>query len=60
MGCCGSQALKSSMLTYFSPPELRLVPPRVIKLVLVLGHPFIDRDNTLAHSVGLPRLDAWD
>ena len=41
-------------------PELRPVPPCVIELVLVVSCPFIDRDNILAHLVGLPGLDAWD
>ena len=42
------------------PPELGPVPPHIVKLILVLGHPFVDRDNILTHSVGLPGLDAWD
>ena len=41
-----------------SPPELRPVPPHIIELVLVLGHPFIEWDNVLAYPVGLPRLNA--
>ena len=39
-----------------SLPELRLVPPCIIELVLILGHLFVDWDNVLAYSVRLPRL----
>ena len=41
-----------------SPPELHLVPPNFIELVLVLSHLFVDQDNILAHLVVLPRLNA--
>ena len=41
-------------------PELGLVPPRIVELILILGRPFVDRDNVLTHMVGLPGLDAWD
>ena len=42
------------------PHKLHPVPPCMIELVLVLGHPFVDWDDILTHSVGLPRLDAQD
>ena len=42
------------------PSELGPVPPCIIELILILGHPFVDRDNVLTHLVGLPGLDAWD
>ena len=42
------------------PPELCPVPPRIIELVLVLSHPFVDWDNVLTNLVGLPGLDTWD
>ena len=41
-------------------PELSPVPPRIIELILILGHLLVDWDNIPTHSVGLPGLDAWD
>ena len=41
-------------------PELHPVPPCIVEVILILGHPFIDWDNILTHLVGLPRLDAQD
>ena len=42
------------------PPELGMVPPSIIELILILSRPFVDRDNILTCLVGLPRLDARD
>ena len=42
------------------PYELGPVPPRIVVLILILGHPFVDRDDVLIHMVGLPGLDARD
>ena len=42
------------------PSELGPVPPHIVELILILSHPFVDRDNVLTHMVGLPRLDARD
>ena len=42
------------------PSKLGPVPPRIIELILILGHPFVNRDNVLTYTVGLPRLDARD
>ena len=42
-----------------SPPELPLVPPHVVELVLVLSHPFVNQDNVLTHPIRLPGLYAW-
>ena len=41
-----------------SPPELCPAPIRVVELVLVFNHPFIDWDNVLAHPAGLPGLNS--
>ena len=40
-----------------SPPKLYPVLLYIIELVLVLGHPFIDQDYTLANPVRLPGLN---
>ena len=40
--------------------ELGPVPPHIVELILILGRLFVDRDNVLTYSVGLPRLDARD
>ena len=42
------------------PSKLGPIPPRIIELILILGHPFINRENVLAYTVGLPGLDARD
>ena len=42
------------------PSKLGPVPPRIIELILILGHPFFNRDDVLTYTVGLPGLDAWD
>ena len=42
-----------------SLPKLCLILPHAIELALVLGHPFIDQNNVLAHLVGLPGLNDW-
>ena len=42
------------------PSKLGSVPPRIIELILILGRPFIYRDDVLTYSVGLPGLDARD
>ena len=42
------------------PSKLGLVPPCIIELILILGCPFVNRDNVLTYTVGLPRLDARD
>ena len=41
-------------------PELSLVPPRIIELIIILGRPLVDWDNILTYSVGLPGLDTRD
>ena len=53
-------AFKSSMLTHFARPSWALLPPGIIELILILGRPFIYRDDVLTYSVGLPGLDARD
>ena len=40
--------------------QLGTVPPCIVELILILGRPFINRDDVLTYSVGLPRLDARD
>ena len=40
--------------------KLGPVPPRIVELILILGHPFVNWDNVLAYTVGLPGLDAQD
>ena len=42
------------------PSKLGPVPPRIVKLILILGHPFVNRDDVLTYMVGLPGLEAWD
>ena len=42
------------------PSKLGPVPPRIVELILILGRPFVNRDNVLAYTVGLPRLDPRD
>ena len=42
-----------------SPPDLRLVIPHAVELVLILGHPFIDQDSVLTYPVRLPGLNIW-
>ena len=51
-------AFKSSILTHLACPSYAPVLPHVIELVLILGHPFVDRDNVLAYPVRLPGLNA--
>ena len=53
-------SLKVQHADPLSPPELHLVPPYVIELVLILGHLLVDWDNVLADPVGLARLDDQD
>ena len=42
------------------PSKLGPVPPGIIELILILGRPFIYRDDVLTYSVGLPGLDPRD
>ena len=42
------------------PSKLGPVPPRIIELILILSRPFVNRDNVLTYTVGLPGLDTWD
>ena len=42
------------------PSKLGPVPPRIVELILILGRLFVNRDNVLTYTVGLPGLDAWD
>ena len=42
------------------PSKLGPVPPCIVKLILILGRPFVNRYNILTYTVGLPRLDARD
>ena len=40
--------------------KLGMVPPRIVELILILGRPFVNRDNVLTYTVGLPGLDSRD
>ena len=42
------------------PFKLGPVPPRIVELILILGHPFVNRDDVLKYTVGLPGLDVQD
>ena len=42
------------------PSKLGPVPPRIVELILILSHPFVDRDDVLTYLVGLTELDTRD
>ena len=42
------------------PSKLGPVPPCIVELILMLGYPFVNWNNVLTYTVGLPRLDARD
>ena len=42
------------------PSKLGPVPTHIIELILILGRLFVNQDNVLTYTVGLPGLDARD